>query len=77
MLNSNYSNSVTISQCYGYAMVILRVTGQFNLENVNKTESKVSPHNNIESGLLVYHYNASNIDSSQIYIYIYQQCTCL
>ena len=57
-------DSVTISQYYGYAMVMLRVTGQFKLNNINITD--LYGANNIGSGLLAYHYDVSNTLTSDM-----------
>ena len=54
-------DSVAITQYYGYAMVMLRVTGQFKLNNVHVSGSLENQIKNIGSGLLAYHYDVSNI----------------
>ena len=67
-------DSVAITQYYGYAMVMLRVTGQFKLNNVSISGSKnYAAHTsskiqikNTGSGLLAYHYDVSNTPTSDI-----------
>ena len=71
-------DSVAITQYYGYAMVMLRVTGQFMLNNSIISGSNInavhtSSENqikNIGSGLLVYQYDTSSTTTSDIYINI-------
>ena len=71
-------DSVAITQYYGYAMVMLRVTGQFTLNNVSISGSKnyaahTSSENQIKntgSGLLAYHYDVSNAPTSDIHMNI-------
>lgn len=57
-------DSVDISQYYGYAMVMLRVTGQFIVKNVTIADSHNLTKYNIGSGVLLYHYDASNKPTS-------------
>ena len=71
-------DSVAITQYYGYAMVMLRVTDQFKLNNVSISGSKnyaahTSSENQIKntgSGLLAYHYDISNAPTSDIHMNI-------
>ena len=66
-------DSVAITQYYGYAMVMLRVTGQFKLNNVHVSRTYTSSENqikNIGSGLLVYQYDVSNTPTSDMHMNI-------
>ena len=66
-------DSVAITQYYGYAMVMLRVTGQFKLNNIHISGTYTSSENQIKnfgSGLLVYHYDASNTPTSDMHMNI-------
>ena len=73
-------DSVAITQYYGYAMVMLRVTGQFMLNNISISTSGSKNYaghtslenqiKNIGSGLLAYHYDVSNTPTSDIHMNI-------